>query len=184
MKKFDLETLKKLRKGNDTYCRYITIDNNNDTIEVYLKENRDSYQETIIYLNTPIKKRLMYDKQTLNVVKEIESFYDCIIGFRREYDKKGKLLEEIDTDEPYKFSWKDLVEKMKMEYNIDLMDFKDQIKKSNLVSSLSRNAQAMKYCITLPCEFTPHGAREQRFEIDATTGKTISHIGNSGKINF
>lgn len=181
MKKFDLEAFEKHKKDNNTYCRYITKNDNDDTVEIFLIENKDSYQQTVTYLNTPIKKRFMYDKKTLTVTKEIESFYDCVIGFQREYNEKQELIKEINNDAPYKFSWQDLVSKMKNEYQIDLMDEKEQIKNNSHVSFLSRSTQTMKYSITMPCEFTPHGVIEEKFEIDATTGKTIYHIGNQRK---
>ncbi|KIC02811.1 hypothetical protein OA88_06715 [Flavobacterium sp. JRM] len=181
MRKFDLESFYKHKKNGATYCRYITTDNNGNALEIYLLEHTDSYQQTVTYLNTPIKKRHLYDKKTLNVTKEIESFYDCIIGFRREFNEKGELIKEINNDKPFKFSWQDLVKKMKQEYAIDLMNENDQIKTNNYVSSVSRNSQVMKYFIIIPCEFTPHGVSEERFEIDATTGKTIIHIKNRAK---
>ena len=181
MKKFDLKAFNKHKKGNNTYCRYIQINNNGDTIETYLVENKDSYQETITRLNTPIKERYMYDKNTLNITREIVSFYDCIIGFRREYNENGTLIKEINTDKPYKFSWQDLVQKMKMEYDIDLMDKLDQIKNDNCVASVSRNPQIMQYQVRIPREFIPHGIPEERFEIDAITGEVITHIKNKGK---
>lgn len=181
MRKFDLKAYNKNKKSNNNYCRYIKIDDYGTTIETYLIENKDSYQETVTYLNTPIKKRYMYDKSTLNVVKEVVSFYDCIIGFRREYDEDGTLITEINNDAPYKFSWQDLVQKMKKEYDIDLMDKLDQIKNDNSVSSVSRNPQVMQYNIRIPCKFIPHGIAEERFEIDATTGEIISHIKNKEK---
>lgn len=182
MKKFDLTAFNKHKKGNNNYCRYIKTDDNGATIETYLIENNDSYQETITNLNTPIKKRCMYDKNTLNIVKEVVSFYDCIIGFRKEYNKEGVLITEINNDAPYKFSWQDLVQKMKTEYDINLMDKLDQIKNNNSVSSVSRNPQIMQYNIRIPCDFVPHGIAEERFEIDATTGEIITHIKNKGKI--
>ncbi|MDA6070056.1 hypothetical protein NJT12_10545 [Flavobacterium sp. AC] len=178
MRKFDLEAFEKHKKDNNTYCRYITKNTNGDTIEIFLTEHKDSYQQTIIYLNTPIKQRFMYHKKTLTLIKEIESFYDCIIGFQREYDDEQELIKEINNDEPYKFSWQDLVNKMKNEYQIDLMDEKEQIKNNTQVTFLSRNSQTMKYSISMPCEFTPHGVIEEKFEIDAITGNTIYHIGN------
>ncbi|MCV9930808.1 hypothetical protein OIU80_00805 [Flavobacterium sp. LS1R47] len=181
MRKFDLKAFSKNKK-NKNYYRYIKINDEGATIETYLIENKDSYQETIVYLNTPIKKRYMYDKYTLNIIKEISSFYDCIIGFRREYNEDGVLIVEIDNDAPYKFSWQNLVKKMKTEYDIDLMDKLDQIKNNNSVSYLSRNSQKMQYDIRIPCEFIPHGFPEERFEIDATTGEIITHIKNKEKI--
>lgn len=181
MRKFDLEAFEKHKKDNNTYCRYITKNTNGDNVEIFLIEHKDSYQQTIIYLNTPIKQRFMYNKKTLTLIKEMESFYDCLIGFQREYNEKQELIKEINNDAPYKFSWQDLVNKMKMEYKIDLMNENEQIKNNSQVTVLSRNPHTMIYSITMPCQFTPHGVMEEKFEIDAMTGKTIYHVGSQRK---
>ncbi|WP_428231614.1 hypothetical protein [Flavobacterium sp.] len=183
MRKFDLEAFKNHKKDNTNHCRYNTINAQGDNVEIYLIEHNDCYQESIIYLNTPIKKRYKYDKKTLNLTKEIESFYDCVIGFQREYNEQQELIKEINHDKPYPFSWQDLVQKMKHEYGINLMDEKDQIRNNNYVSSLSRSFQLMKYFIDIPCTFIPHGIREEKFEIDASTGRTLFYVGNRKKIN-
>lgn len=181
MKKFDLKTFNERKKENTTYCRYIKKNDDGKNVETYLIENNDSYQETNTTLNTPIKERYMYDKNTLKITKKITSFYDCIIGFRKEYDENGILIKEINNDKPYTFSWQDLVQKMKMEYDIDLMDKLDQVKNDNCVSSVTRNPALMKYHIRIPREHMPHGILEERLEIDATTGEVISHIKNKEK---
>lgn len=177
MKKFDLEVFKAHKIDNNNYCRYITLNADGNTVETYIKENKDSYQETITYLNSPIKKRHMYDKKTLKIVKEIKSFYDCIIGLRREYDQDGEILNIIDNDKPFLFSWQDVVTKMKAEFDIDLMDI-NQMYKNSHTGSVSRSSQEMKYFITIPNDFIPHTCIEEKFEIDATTGKLLYHLGN------
>lgn len=181
MKKFDLEAFENHKKDNNNYCRYITKDENGDSVEIFLIEHKDSYQQTITYLNTPIKQRYMYHKKTLTLIKEMESFYDCVIGFQREYNEKEELIKEINNDEPFKFSWQDLVSKMKTEYQIDLMDEKEQIKNNTQVTFLSRNSKTLRYSISMPCEFNPNRVSEEKFEIDAATGDTIYHIGNQRK---
>ncbi|WP_264536834.1 hypothetical protein [Flavobacterium sp. N1736] len=182
MKKFDLEAFREHKEDNNTYCKYISINPDGNTVETYIKENKDSYQETVTYLNSPIKKRYMYDKKTLKITKEIKSFYDCIIGFRKEYNENGELVKVIDNDKPFSFSWQDLVEKMKKEFDIDLMDLKNQMHKNNNISSVSRNSQEMKYFVVIPNNFIPHTCPEEKFEIDATTGKLLHHIGNKKRI--
>ena len=177
MRKFDLEAFKKRKEYDNTYCKYITINADGNTVETYIKENKNSYQETISNLNSPIKKRYMYDKKTLKITKEIKSFYDCIIGLRREYDQDGKIIKVIDNDKPFLFSWQDVVTKMKAEFDIDLMDV-SQMYKNNHTGSVSRSLQEMKYFITVPNDFIPHTCSEEKFEIDATTGKLLYHLGN------
>lgn len=182
MRKFNLQAFHENKEDNEPYCRYVTTINNGDNVEIYLAEHKNSYQQTITYLNTPIKKRSLYDKKTLYIIKEVESFYDCFIGFQREYNEKQELIKETNHDKPYRFSWQDLVQKMKKEYDLDLMDQKEQIRNNTCVSSISRNSQLMTYFIYIPCEFSPHGVREEKYEIDATTGKTLYHIGNNRKV--
>lgn len=181
MRKFDLDAFEKHKEDNNTYCKYITTNPDGNSTETYVKENKDSYQETITYLNSPIKKRYMYDKKTLKITKEIKSFYDCIIGFRKEYNENGDLIKVIDNDQPFLFTWQDLVIKMKTEFDIDLMDTNLMYK--NNTSSVSRNSQEMKYLIIIPNDFMPHTCPEEKFEIDATTGKLLYHIGNKKRID-
>lgn len=182
MIKFDLEAFNNHKIENNNYCQYTTINTNGENIEVCLIEYENSYQQTIIFLNTPIKKRFLYDKKTLNVTKEIKSFYDCIIGFQREYNEKQELIKETNKDESYAFSWQDLVQKMKLEYNIDLMNKKEQINNDYCVASVSRNLSSMKYFIHIPCKFNPYGISEEKFEIDANTGETVYYNGSRGKM--
>lgn len=182
MREFDLEAFKKYKEDNNTFCKYITVNPDGNTIEIYLKENKDSYQETITYLNSPIKKRYMFDKKTLKITKEIKSFYDCIIGLRKEFNENGELLKVIDNDKPFLFTWQDLITKMKTEFNIDLMDIKNQIHINTYPASVSRSSQEMKYFIVIQNEFIPYGSPEEKFEIDATTGKLLNHSGNKRRI--
>lgn len=179
MRKFDLEAFEKHKTGNDTFCRYKTINNNGDSIEIYLEDNKDAYLEYISYINTPLKEKFTYSKRTLNMISEIETFYNCAIGVKKEYDEKGELIKITDNDKPYKFSWQDLVKKMKEEYDIELMDIKEQIKKKNYVSSVKRSPQTMLYYINMPREMIQsNAARLERFEINANTGEVTNHFGN------
>ncbi|SFW66040.1 hypothetical protein SAMN02927921_03077 [Sinomicrobium oceani] len=49
-----------------------------------------------------------------------QDFYSVHYGKWKFYDKSGDLIEEKDEDKPYKFSVKDLINKFKNEYKVDL----------------------------------------------------------------
>ncbi|MFC4478432.1 hypothetical protein [Flavobacterium chungangensis] len=124
MKTFDINTYKDweidtyysqsendkfLKKGNDR----IRIINYNGTIQV---EKND--------ITTPYKYYYLYDSNT-KLLKSFGVRYLLLgIGKWRYYDETGKLIKEIDTDLPYKFSISNLIEKFKIEYSLDLEDSK------------------------------------------------------------
>lgn len=186
MGKFDLEAYNYYRKGNYEGCEYTTTNENNDSVKIVLNKYKDFYVEHIIFLNTPFKKYYEYNIKTLNVRVENTMFYNCAIGLRREFDERGELIKEIDNDALYKFTRQDLVEKMRNEYDIELIDLKEQKAKNNFDTSLSRNAQTLLYYIHLPRGLDPQygGSRLEVFEIDGTTGKLIRHFGNDARKHF
>ncbi len=182
MRKFDIETYNEYRTGNRTYYRYSKTDDNGDSIEITLEDfNAKKYLEYIIYINLPIKKYYEYNKKTLNMIFESETFYDCAIGFRREYDDNGALIKEIDNDAPFKFTWQDLVEKMRQDYAIELWD--KQTKEYKGGTNVSRGGQPLCYGVSIYREFIPEygGWTKERFIIDGTTGKLVGHSGNDAR---
>ena len=50
-------------------------------------------------------------------------FYNCQIGIWKNWSKTGKLIKEVDYDEPYKLGVKDIITLVKSKnFNIDLLD--------------------------------------------------------------
>lgn len=183
MKKFDIETYKEYRTGNALSCKYKTVNAKGDSIEIELEDFGKKYLTYIFYVNTPLKKYIEYDKETLNMTLEIESFYDCPIGYRREYNGSGKLVKEVNADAPFAFSWQDLVEKMRKEYGIELLDMKEQRAKGQTGVKVVRDSRTLVYGVFLCGAFIPerNGWSKERFAINGTTGELIAHEGNDSR---
>ena len=98
-----------------------------------------------------------------------QTFYTVDYGIWRSHDEKGKLIKVDDLDKSYKFSLENLINKMKEEYNLDLMN------KSSTVS-ISRYEEKKDLHVTLYEIW--YRDRENRqlihcYLISGTTGKTI-----------
>jgi len=106
---FQSENDKFLKKGNDR-VRIICYDK---TIQVE-KNN----------ITTPYKHYYLYDSKSKLLKIYGKNFILLEIGKWSYYDENGKLLKEIDKDQPYKFSISDIIEKFKIEYGLDLEDSK------------------------------------------------------------
>ncbi|MFK7002222.1 hypothetical protein, partial [Flavobacterium oreochromis] len=120
MEYFDI----KKYKENKTVNGYIF--NLNDGTQVMQIEHEDqTYTDERRQKNSPYTYFKTYHKN--GVIKSIgKSFYVFNIDTYREYDEKGKLIEEINFEKPYKFSSDELRKKIKEEYDIDIVsDYTD-----------------------------------------------------------
>ncbi len=117
----------------------------NTQFDKFLKKDNRRAQITYRYKNNPYSDRDSVDLSKLELEEIVEGtskinssfmtiryyypngslrtklykFYYNTIGKERSYDEQGKLVKEIDHDEPYKFTLNQLVAKMKQEYHID-----------------------------------------------------------------
>lgn len=101
------ETRKFLKKGNER----IRISFRESTIQVEATNIQNPYSWTKVYYpNNKSLKAIIYEFYTIN------------IGIYKMYDQEGKLIEEINYENPFKFSLKDAIGKVKKEYGFDLED--------------------------------------------------------------
>jgi Uncharacterized alpha/beta hydrolase domain (DUF2235) len=88
------------------------------TIYIFLKYKKK---------NSTFQTRKAYFKKNGILKKTITNFYAFPIEITKEYDETGKLIKEIDNDLPYKFSIIDLQKKIKIEYQVDIVeDYRDE----------------------------------------------------------
>lgn len=122
MEYFNIEKYKNWEKDNDW--------SPNETAKFFKKEN-DRVQ--IYFYNEGIQVRIQNIRSPYEVVKGFSNdtkrllglgnnFYQFPIGIYKEYDENGKLVKEIDNDKQYDFSLKQVIEKIKKEYESDLED--------------------------------------------------------------
>ncbi|QYS92309.1 hypothetical protein JJC04_07370 [Flavobacterium covae] len=76
--------------------------------------------------NSPYEYHKSFFKKNNLLKSNLTIFYSFPIGITLEYDETGKLIKEINNDLPYKFSVDDLREKIKKEYDVDIVsDYRD-----------------------------------------------------------
>ncbi|GAA3771474.1 hypothetical protein GCM10022423_26970 [Flavobacterium ginsengiterrae] len=142
-----------LMKGNDRV--YIEIENK--TIMV-IKRN----------INSQYAYRYDYYAKTKTIQSFGTGFCNIKIGKWKYYNDIGDLIEEQDTDIPYKFSVSNLIEKFKNDFNID-------IENPEIVFNLCRYEE--KQFLNIPIYdigINKYGTNDTDFYlIDGNTGKTL-----------
>ena len=74
-------------------------------------------------INTPYGSVEVYSEKTKSLLLEGKIFSRNIkIEIWKEYDENGELIKETDWDSGYQFSIDSLIEKMKKEYDIDVLN--------------------------------------------------------------
>ncbi len=68
----------------------------------------------------------MYNKNNKGLIIKGQLFYDVDFGVWSYYSESGKLEREENFDKPYKLSIDDIIQKMKREFDIDLLDVSDR----------------------------------------------------------
>ena len=160
MEYFDINKYKNL-KPNPKYSgggNYLAL--NGDEIRV-IGSTDEGPTISIKKRDTPITLIYAYHKNNLLKAKG-QQFYGMIYGTWKEYDEKGKMIKETNYDKDYKFSVTDLEKKMNEEYKVNILD----IKQTHSVSRFKGNYKIICDPIA-EVIFT-------EYEIDGTTGKTIS----------
>ena len=121
-----------------------------------------------------------YDEKSRILIYEEHQFYDfyCKIGITKEYNKMGKLIKETNEDAPYEFSVKDLIQKFKKEYNIDLEDREKSSGKSNSVYDGVRRYPTEECYHNKPIYEVGYSLKDgyHSYFIDGTTGETLFTI--------
>lgn len=164
MEKFDIDYFREKMKDNPE--RSFT-EIRNDTI-IEMTEYSDLYKKEIRHKNSPFKNAKAYYGNNYQLKAETNYFYYIPIGISYKYNEKGELIEERNHDY-YSFSVEQLIDKMKKEYGIDLLD-------KNYKGVLLTNTEGGKrhYYIIRILLYPPNvrgGSREIR--VDANTGEVF-----------
>ncbi|MGG6229176.1 hypothetical protein [Tenacibaculum sp. SDUM215027] len=124
----------------------------------------DNYYEEIITLPKPsyFETYKKYYK-TSELYLSITSFPNDFLVLKKEYDKTGKLIEEINFDLPYEFTFEQLLELMKKEKDtIDLFDKN---------TSIGRSSDTTGTFWYITYKKTP--MRRERIKINGITGEIL-----------
>ncbi len=116
---------------------------------------------------TPYTRWATYNLETEVQTAVGQSFFDTDYGIWRFYSKIGKLEREINQDENYKFSIRQLIEKVKKEYHINL-ELKEE---RGYVSRFNENGKYYYHLILFPKDI--YDEPTQHIMIDGQTGKNL-----------
>ena len=124
LKKFDslyFNTLKVDKNHISSPIDQFYIDGDNQVrVPVYKRINIVTVKTSLG--DTPYMKIEKYNQDTGKMVEEGQSFSFFNYGRWKIYNSDGQLVEEIDHDKFFKFSVDQLIEKMKAEYKVDILN--------------------------------------------------------------
>jgi hypothetical protein len=160
IEKFDINKFNK-KKTVDAY-----IENKKDSV-IKMVEDENGFQKVSRTLNYQYINTKGYFKETLMLRFEESKFYNVPIGITKFYDEKGNITKQINND-VYSFSITQLVDKMKKDFNIDLLD---NSKKGVLISTENHSYIYLVVTLLNP-ENIKEGTRE--IKINAMTGELVS----------
>lgn len=122
VKKFDIKSF----NANNKYGKYeFTTADGIEVIQYEIttsdSEKTIGYYENRAYINSPYKYYNEYDILGNLIISNI-SFYNINTGIGKWYDLSGNIVKTKNFDADYPFSINMLIEKMKNEHDIDIMD--------------------------------------------------------------
>ena len=103
-------------KSTSDYRVFLKKERKRITIS-YIKDEI-SIKET--FVDSPYIFFSNYDRETKQQILIGQKFYSINFGIWKYYDKNGTLIIENNEDNNYRFSIKDIIEKVKKQFNIDL----------------------------------------------------------------
>lgn len=177
MEYFNINRYKDLKPNPKYSGQGFYIDNNGDEIRI-IGNLTGGPDVEIRKPNSPYKTIKTYHKNSsLKSINKI--FYSFPVGTFKEYDESGKLIREVNNDTAYKFSIDDLINKIKKEYDVDIVgDYKDSDKIQIMVSRwLGYKEDWSIYKKNVPMYQVSIRNKEGApivLEINALTGDTIS----------
>lgn len=96
------------------------LKNGNDRVRIIF--DRETIDIKYSSIENAFGKTKVYYSKSKSLKSVLFKFYDILIGINKEFDENGKLIREIDYDKPYIFTLKDVITKVKKEYDLDLED--------------------------------------------------------------
>ena len=141
-----------------------------DNKRVRISKFSDTFQIEETNTLTPWECFWSYSRKTEILVLKGQSFYNIPTGKWVYYDEMGRIKKEIDYDKSYKFSIKELIEKIKKEYDIDI---EGEI--NSPIVGLETDNEGNKY---FSISFDPKGlvniyGERTYILVDVNTGKTL-----------
>ena len=127
----------------------------------------DSFiQVEVSNIANPYKNKYKYDIRTKRLILQSYFFYNCPIGIWKDWSKTGKLIKEVDYDEPYKLSVKDIITLVNQKFNIDLLDM-------NLLLNVDRYNRSVPIYIISITKPNTRGQEIRYITISADNGEVL-----------
>jgi len=139
----------------------------NERMEIWFYENKIQVERSSL-LN-PYKRTSIYFRKTKVLYTHVTEFYQFSIRIDKTYDETGKVINEKDNDKPYVFSLRQLIEKIKREYNVDL---EDRTQKGLVDRRIDAYLKKPIYELDLPSEKAPDFVTDYLL-IDGITGEIL-----------
>ena len=113
---------------------------------IHIQYNRDFISVIASDIITPYEYISAYDLHTKQQVAKGQLFYYSEFGIWEYQDQNGKIVNQINYDTLCKFSIEDVVQKIKKEYNVNLLD------KTNLATLQRANNKDGQYYMEMSPE--------------------------------
>ena len=127
----------------------------------------DSFiQVEVSNIANPYKNKYKYDIRTKRLILQSYFFYNCPIGIWKDWSKTGKLIKEVDYDEPYKLGVKDIITLVNQKFNIDLLDM-------NLLLNVDRYNRSVPIYIISITKPNTRGQEIRYINISADNGEIL-----------
>jgi len=127
----------------------------------------DSFiQVEVSNIANPYKNKYKYDIRTKRLILQSYFFYNCPIGIWKDWSKTGKLIKEVDYDEPYKLSVKDIITLVNQKFSIDLLDM-------NLLLNVDRYNRSVPIYIISITKPNTRGQEIRYITISADNGEIL-----------
>ena len=127
----------------------------------------DSFiQVEVSNIANPYKNKNKYDIRTKRLILQSYFFYNCQIGIWKDWSKTGKLIKEVDYDEPYKLSIKDIITLVNQKFSIDLLDM-------NLLLNVDRYNRSVPIYIISITKSNTRGQEIRYITISADNGEIL-----------
>ncbi|MBS7229582.1 hypothetical protein KHA90_00975 [Flavobacterium psychroterrae] len=134
----------------------------------------------INFFNTGIQVRITNVETPYKIIKGFSNeskrlsiigyyFYQFSIKTDKEYDDNGKLIKEINYDLPYKFSLKQVIDKVKKEYQVDL----ENIGQESVLERFESNKPNKKTFYEVYLKSNVEKSTWNYVLIDGTTGEVL-----------
>ncbi|MCH4830215.1 hypothetical protein [Flavobacterium columnare] len=178
MEYFDVKNYEDLKKDPFFVSYGYYYDINENKIQVYSNTGEKGFIKRITKKNSPFVQVFSFHPNGKLQLKAME-FYSFRVEIDKLYDETGKLIKEINNDLPYKFSVDDLREKIKKEYDVDIVsDYRDSDPTLIFVNRwLGYKNDVGVYKKDVPMYQVSFWKKEGKrlLEINATTGETITN---------